>query len=235
MRWEQRCAIEAYEQQRGGGVPEGGRCGERQAVGYVSVWSCGGDTSVVVTGLHVPSTIPIDTSDGRGRVGRRAVRWRVFRRRSKSWCRNHFVPAQPSCRPSKTWAHPYLSFLCLYHPQHADYKNAAFLSRFLSPAGRLLPRRQTKLPLHVHRWDGRVGYGLFVCSQMHRHRRRGRLFGVGHSVHHQTSSSPVGYDRPPYKQVPCRHYFVCLLSTRCPFQPPTLHPFPGVAGWCPGR
>ncbi len=40
----------------------------------------------------------------------------------------------------------------LRNPQHADYKNAAFLSRFLSPAGRLLPRRQTKLPLHVHRW-----------------------------------------------------------------------------------
>lgn len=39
--------------------------------------------------------------------------------------------------------------------EHADYKNAAFLSRFLSPAGRLLPRRQTKLPLHVHRMVSR--------------------------------------------------------------------------------
>ncbi|KAG2437388.1 hypothetical protein HXX76_006040 [Chlamydomonas incerta] len=36
--------------------------------------------------------------------------------------------------------------------EKADYKNVAFLTRwFLSPAGRLLPRRQTRLPVAVHK------------------------------------------------------------------------------------
>ncbi|GLC55961.1 hypothetical protein PLESTB_001049400 [Pleodorina starrii] len=40
--------------------------------------------------------------------------------------------------------------------EKADYKNVAFLSRwFLSPAGRLLPRRQTRLPVHVHKYVSR--------------------------------------------------------------------------------
>eukprot|EP00798_Chlamydomonas_sp_ICE-L_P022910 gene22910-30087_t len=43
----------------------------------------------------------------------------------------------PSVREAKTFA---------------DYKNVQFLEKYLSPAGRLLPRRETKLPvtLHVH-------------------------------------------------------------------------------------
>ncbi|KAG1676044.1 hypothetical protein FOA52_014909 [Chlamydomonas sp. UWO 241] len=32
----------------------------------------------------------------------------------------------------------------------ADYRNAAFLSQFVSPAGRMLPRRRTRLPVHAH-------------------------------------------------------------------------------------
>ncbi|GIL69789.1 hypothetical protein Vretimale_10160 [Volvox reticuliferus] len=40
--------------------------------------------------------------------------------------------------------------------EKADYKNVAFLSRwFLSPAGRLLSRKQTRLPVGVHRYVSR--------------------------------------------------------------------------------
>ncbi|GFR46640.1 hypothetical protein Agub_g8251, partial [Astrephomene gubernaculifera] len=40
--------------------------------------------------------------------------------------------------------------------EKADYKNVAFLARwFLSPAGRLLSRRQTKLPVAVHKYVSR--------------------------------------------------------------------------------
>jgi len=34
--------------------------------------------------------------------------------------------------------------------EQADYKNVAFLHRFLSPAGRMLSRRMTKLPVNEH-------------------------------------------------------------------------------------
>ncbi|MEW5309179.1 MAG: hypothetical protein WDW38_001084 [Sanguina aurantia] len=34
---------------------------------------------------------------------------------------------------------------------YADYKNVAFLDNFLSPAGRLVPRKDTKLPLYLHK------------------------------------------------------------------------------------
>jgi ribosomal protein S18 len=61
----------------------------------------------------------------------------------------------------------------------ADFRNVPFLSNFVSPAGKLLPRRRTRLPAKLHREVGRQVRLARVMAVMHptdkwmpAHRRR---------------------------------------------------------------
>ncbi|GLI62526.1 hypothetical protein VaNZ11_005184 [Volvox africanus] len=82
--------------------------------------------------------------------------------------RRRFVPGEtyepqdlnPFAPRAQGWTHPDMG--AVRRPsaaevmEKADYKNVAFLSRwFLSPAGRLLSRKQTRLPVGVHKYVSR--------------------------------------------------------------------------------